>query len=402
MPGIFWYRKISNQLWKAMMIGAALICATPAAFAAGDGQPGKPSSIDDPFVILMVIIMLILLLAIGLLAHVVLGAASFYYQREKEREQQKAGASTTVIVTTIALLLFAAPVFAQNADAPATTAVQTATSFGSLSATAFYAIVGVIGIELLVLLALLYQLRTFLAKEKLKQQLASNAATVQKPRVTIWAKLNKFKPVEQEAEMDLGHEYDGIRELDNRLPPWWLYGFYASILFAVIYLWRYHVSHSAPLSGEELQIAMTQAEEQKAEYLKKSANNVDENTVKLLTDAADITDGQKVFTQNCAACHGKAGEGIVGPNLTDDYWLHGGGIKDVFKTIKYGWPEKGMRSWKDDLSPVQIAHVASYIKSIHGSNPPNAKAQQGELYKEDNSNNKTDSAASKAAVVTNK
>lgn len=401
MPGIFWYKKINNKVCKAMMIWAALLCATPAAFAAGGGQPPKASSIDDPFALTMVIIMLILLLAIGLLAYVVLGAASYYYQREKEREQEKSDTPTAAIITTIMLLLFAAPVFAQDAGA-VTTAVQSPASFGSLSATAFYSIVGVIGIELLVLFALLYQLRVFLAKEKRKQQLASNAATAQKPLVSIWAKLNKFKPVEQEAEMDLGHEYDGIRELDNRLPPWWLYGFYASIFFAVIYLWRYHVSHTAPLSAEELQIAMVQADEQKAEYLKKSANNVDENTVKLLTDAADISDGQKVFTQNCAACHGKAGEGIVGPNLTDGYWLHGGGIKDVFKTIKYGWAEKGMRSWKDDLSPVQIAHVASYIKSIHGSNPPNAKAQQGELFKEDNNNIKTDSATNKVAVVTNK
>ncbi len=89
---------------------------------------------------------------------------------------------------------------------------------------------------------------------------------------------------------------------------------------------------------------MAKAEEQKAEYLKKSANNVDESTVKVLTEAADIAGGEKVFTQNCAACHGKAGEGVVGPNLTDDYWLHGGSIKDVFKTVKYGWPEKGCRA----------------------------------------------------------
>jgi cytochrome c oxidase cbb3-type subunit 3 len=330
-----------------------------------------------------------------------LGAASYYYQKEKERGQQKTGASTAAALTTIALLLFAAPVFAQDAPA-ATTAVQAASLFGSLSPTAFYFIVGVICMELLVVFMLLYQLRVFLAKEKLKQQLASNTAIEQKPRINLWHKLNKFKPVEQEEQITLGHEYDGIRELDNRLPPWWLYGFYISIFFAVIYLWRYHVSHTAPLSGEELQIAMAQAEEQKAEYLKKSANNVDENTVKVLTGAADIAGGEKVFTQNCAACHGKAGEGVVGPNLTDDYWLHGGSVKDVFKTIKYGWPEKGMRSWKDDLSPVQIAQVTSYIKSIHGSNPPNAKAQQGELYKEDNNNNKSDSLTNKVAIVTNK
>jgi cytochrome c oxidase cbb3-type subunit 3 len=402
MPGIYWYNRINNKVYKALLAAAIMLYAAPVAMADGGGQPPKESSIYDPFVITMVIIMLILLLAIGLLANVVLGAAGYYYQKQKEREQQKTGASTAATITTIALLLFAAPVFAQDTEATAA-AVQTASPFGNLSATSFYLIVGVTGIELLVIFVLLYQLRVFLSKEKLQQQLATEAAIAKKPRVSIWDKMNKFRPVEQEADITLGHEYDGIRELDNRLPPWWLYGFYVSIIFAVVYLWRYHVSHTAPLSVEELQIAMTQAEEQKALYLKKSASNVDENTVKLLTEAADIAGGEKVYIQNCAACHGKAGEGIVGPNLTDDYWLHGGSIKDVFKTVKYGWPEKGMRSWKDDLSPVQIAQVTSYIKSIHGTNPSNAKAQQGELYKEDNnSNNKTDSLTNKVAIATDK
>jgi cytochrome c oxidase cbb3-type subunit III len=403
MPGIYWYNRINNKIFKALLAAAIMLYAAPAAMADGGGQPPKESSIYDPFVITMVIIMLILLLAIGLLANVVLGAAGYYYQKQKEREQQKTGASAAVTITTIALLLFAAPVFAQDTEATAAAAVQTASPFGNLSATSFYLIIGVIGIELLVIFVLLYQLRVFLSKEKLQQQLTTEAAVAQKRRVSIWDKMNKFRPVEQEADITLGHEYDGIRELDNRLPPWWLYGFYISIIFAAVYLWRYHVSHTAPLSGEELQIAMTQADEQKALYLKKSASNVDENTVKLLTEAADIAGGEKVYIQNCAACHGKAGEGIVGPNLTDDYWLHGGSIKDVFKTVKYGWPEKGMRSWKDDLSPVQIAQVTSYIKSIHGTNPSNAKAQQGELYKEDNnSNNKTDSLTNKVAIATDK
>jgi cytochrome c oxidase cbb3-type subunit III len=403
MPGIFWYRRTNNKVYKAIITWAVLLCATPAAFAAGGGQPPTESSMYNPFVITMVIIMSILLLAIGLLANVVLGAAGYYYQKEKEREKQKERTGTAAAITTIALLLFAAPVWAQDANAAAAAAVQTASPFGGVSATAFYFMVGVVGMELLVIFILLYQLRIFLSKEKLQQRLATSASTVQKPRISIWDKLNKFRPVEQEAQIDTGHDYDGIRELDNRLPPWWLYGFYISIFFAVIYLWRYHVSHTAPLSGEELQIAMAQADEQKAQYLKKSANNVDENTVKVLTDAADIASGAKVYGQNCAACHGKAGEGIVGPNLTDDYWLHGGSIKEVFKTVKYGWPEKGMRSWKDDLSPVQIAQVSSYIKSIHGTNPPNAKAQQGELYKEDNTTNaKPDSLTNKVAVVTNK
>lgn len=350
----------------------------------------KEASIYDPFVMTMVIIMLILLLVIALLAHVVIGAAGYF--REKEKEQEKKSGAANVL-PVIGLLLFSAPVFAQGGGA--------SIAFGGLSPTAFYFIVGVIAIELLVIFVLLYQLRIFLAKEKPEQNKVVTAPK-SKPVISLWNRMNKFRPVEQEKQIDLGHDYDGIRELDNRLPPWWLYGFYASIIFAGIYLWRYHVSHTAPLSGEELAIAMQKAEEQKTKYLAKAANNVDENTVKMLTDAADIANGQKVFVQNCAACHGKAGEGTVGPNLTDDYWLHGGSINDVFKSIKYGWAEKGMRSWKDDLSPVQIAQVSSYIKSLRGSNPPNAKEKQGEMYQEEASGNQSDSATGKVAVVLNK
>ena len=374
-------------IYKAFAAIAIALLTSSVAMAKGGGHAPVESSMYDPFVITMVIIMLILLLAIGLLANVVLGAAGYYHQKEKNAEQKNSGNITITALSVIALLFVAAPSFAQNTNTT-TAAVQTASPYGGLSATTFYFMIGVIATELLVVFILLYQLRVFLAKEKLKDSSSTAKEYKLKPRVSVWAKLNSFKPVEQEAQIDLGHDYDGIRELDNRLPPWWLYGFYVTIIFAVVYLWRYHVSHTAPSSKEELQIAMNEAEEQKALYLKKSANNVDENTVKLLT-GADIENGQKIFMQNCSPCHGKAAEGIVGPNLTDDYWLHGGSIKDVFKTIKYGWPEKGMRSWKDELSPIQIAQVASYIKSTHGSNPPNAKAKQGELYQEETNGNVT-------------
>ena len=92
---------------------------------------------------------------------------------------------------------------------------------------------------------------------------------------------------------------------------------------------------------------------------------------------------------NCIACHGKDGEGTIGPNLVDDYWLHKGGIKDIFKTIKYGYPEKGMKSWQQDLPAKSINEVASYIKSLRGTNPPNAKEKQGDLYTEENLNDST-------------
>jgi cytochrome c oxidase cbb3-type subunit 3 len=214
---------------------------------------------------------------------------------------------------------------------------------------------GVIFLEITVILVMLANVRILIAKQKQKK------ARQLKPVFNWWSKMNKFRPAHEEVQIDLGHSYDGIRELDNRLPPWWLYGFYVTIIFAGIYLWRYHISHSAPSSQEEYQIAMVKAEEQKEAYLKKAAANIDENTVRLLTQAADIQ---------------------AGPNLTDEYWLHGGSVKDIFKTIKYGVPEKGMKSWKEDFSPKQLAQLSSYIKSLKGTNPPNAKEKQGELYKE--------------------
>lgn len=250
-----------------------------------------------------------------------------------------------------------------------------------VSDTAFYFLFSVMGLEILVILYLVYNINVLLRADV---AVTEATASARKARAAFsfaewWAKVNKLRPVEQEADLDMGHDYDGIRELDNKLPPWWKYGFYATMVFAVIYLWRYHVSHSAPLPAEEYAISVQQAAAEKEAYLKLAANNVDENTVKLLTAPADLEAGKAVFQSVCFACHGKNGEGGVGPNLTDNYWLHGGTLQDVFKTIKYGWPDKGMKSWKDDYSPAQIAQIASYVKSLAGTNPPNPKAPQGEL-----------------------
>lgn len=335
-------------------------------------------SINNPLAVMMLIIMFILLLVIGLLANVLLGIAGFYADKVKKEEAKKKQSAIPVSAAIIAALLLAcAPAMAQDAtDAPAAV-----TTIGGLSKGTFYFMAGVIFLEIVVILVILANIRILLAKEK-QQKLVE---PTKKPSfiITWWNKLNKFRPVQEEVDMDLGHNYDGIRELDNRLPPWWLYGFYITIVFAGIYLWRYHVSHTAPSSEQEFQIAMVKAERQKEEYLKKTAANVDENTVKLLNDAADLQAGATVFQSSCAPCHGKAGEGTVGPNLTDDYWMHGGSIKDVFKTIKYGVPEKGMKSWKEDFSPKQLAQLSSFIKSLRGTNPPNGKEKQGEPYREE-------------------
>jgi cytochrome c oxidase cbb3-type subunit 3 len=223
---------------------------------------------------------------------------------------------------------------------------------------------------------------------------AEGSVAVEKPKESWWWRINKSASKEEEEAIDLSHDYDGISELDNKLPPWWIAAFAITILFSAGYLWRYHVAHSAPLQDEELAIAITKANAERDAYLAKTASNVDENTVVMLDDGG-VAAGKAIYATNCTPCHGQAGEGnTVGPNLTDSYWIHGGGLADVFKSIKYGWVEKGMRSWKDDFSPMQIAQLTSYVKSLAGTNPPNAKEPQGDLYEEkaaDVSPNVTDS-----------
>lgn len=179
------------------------------------------------------------------------------------------------------------------------------------------------------------------------------------------------------------HEYDGIMELDNRMPPWLQFLFSTTILFALIYLVHYHITRTGDLQMAELDKTMQIASAEKEAYLKKVAAKINENTVAPVADKAQLAEAKTMFEQKCAACHGAKGEGGVGPNLTDEYWLHGGGIHNVFKTIKYGVPDKGMISWQNQMTPIDMQKIASYILTIKGTNPPNAKAPQGEVYKEE-------------------
>ncbi|MBS1638096.1 MAG: c-type cytochrome [Bacteroidetes bacterium] len=250
---------------------------------------------------------------------------------------------------------------------------------GGLDYFTFFFMLTLIFLELIVI-ALMIGTMKYLLRDPAHVAAAKKAA---KPKEkTIMDKLNASVDIEKEGEIMLDHNYDGIRELDNNLPPWWKYGFYFTILVAVVYLIHFHVIKTGDLQTAEYDKEMAAAKAELAEHMKNAANNVDENTVKLLTDPAEIAAGKKVFDDNCVTCHRKDAGGQIGPNLTDDYWLHGGSIQDIFKSIKYGWTDNGMKSWKDELSPVQISELASFIKSIRGSNPASAKAPQGDLYTE--------------------
>ena len=255
----------------------------------------------------------------------------------------------------------------------------------------------------------------------------------------------------------LDHSYDGIQELDNDLPPWWLWLFYISIGWAVVYMLYYHVLGIGPSSVEEYQMemnpnyvaaesaekggffsayrspyysskgeitpkvleqmkkyigpeisgnelvleAMRRSDEETREKLKQTfpelweqltaggaalatapakLEAVEEPVAKIepLTDEASLKAGESIYVTNCVSCHGKLGEGGIGPNLTDDYWIHGAGMGNVVQVITKGVPAKGMITWKGVLTDEQIRQVASYILTMHGTNPPKAKAPQGE------------------------
>ena len=200
----------------------------------------------------------------------------------------------------------------------------------------------------------------------------------------MYLKLLGSKPVEAEGEIILDHNYDGIKELDNKLPPWWLYLFYATIIFGVVYLVRFHILGDY---DQELEYEREVAAAQLAieEYKKTAKDLVDASTVELLTDASDLSAGKAIFETNCAVCHMVDGGGGIGPNLTDQYWILGGGIKNVFNTISEGGRAgKGMVPWKQSLKPSEIAQVGSYILTFQGTTPANPKAPEGEIWVDEN------------------
>ncbi|WP_177191803.1 cbb3-type cytochrome c oxidase N-terminal domain-containing protein [Parafilimonas terrae] len=384
---------------KSIKLIAFFAAVLPLGALAQDGP--KMNEAKSPQAIALCIIAALLALAIYV-------AAKMLVQQAKANLKKIKKSTATKLVSALLFVFLSSSLFAQDAvvtDDAAAGKTEIVKAAIPLSSTSFYVLVSVIGVEIIILISIIGQVKS-LMKANEEAPVAENAIAVETTEEQlfsikkIWGKLNSFKPIQEEADIEMSHDYDGIRELDNRLPPWWLYGFYICIIFAVVYLWRFHVSHTGPSSVQELEIAMHQAEEQRAGFLAKSKNNVDENTVTQLTEASDIDAGKKVFTSMCAACHAADGGGGVGPNLTDDYWLHGGSIKDIFKTITYGWPDKGMKSWKDDYSPLQIQQIASYVMSLHGTKPATPKEPQGDLYKEAGATAADSSAVKDSALKT--
>jgi cytochrome c oxidase cbb3-type subunit 3 len=334
----------------------------------------------------------LMLIIAGLLVFVIWVLSNVLFMISKKAvEISKSGKKVLMIGWIVMGTLFANAASAQATATAASTVTGTTqvtdVYYGGLSFTTFWTLATVLALELFIIFMLvlfikgvwksIYPEAVVLQKEKILSQ---------SWMIRSWNYLDKkfftkAVPLEKEADMLLDHDYDGIKELDNALPPWWKYGFLITIFIAAIYLLKYEVWHNGPNPTEEYNAEMTTAKEQVDAYLANAKNNVDEKNI-TISDAAGIAAGKVSFTKTCVACHSSNGEGGVGPNLTDDYWIHGGKIADIFKTIKYGYPDKGMQSWQTTYSPIQIKELASYIKSLRGTNPPNPKAPQGDLYKE--------------------
>jgi cytochrome c oxidase cbb3-type subunit 3 len=327
----------------------------------------------------------LLLLAAFVLLFVIWGLGQVLLLLGKKLNEKKRSETLTKALTVIIGLFLYGGASAQDAAVAAPAVAPD--NYGGLSALEFFSLATVIGIEALVILFLAFMARRMYRELMGIADSKAAAAVEEDSSFAAWWKrmdakfFTKAVAVEQEADVLLDHDYDGIKELDNALPPWWKYGFYFTIVVGVIYLFNFHVFGFGKNPEQEYAAEMEAGRKVEEAYKAKTKSLVDENNV-TLADAAGIAAGGKIFKQSCVACHGQNGEGGIGPNLTDDYWIHGGSMNNIYHTIKVGYPDKGMQSWESMMSPVQIKELASYVKSLKGTNPANAKAPQGDLNKE--------------------
>lgn len=309
----------------------------------------------------------------------------------------------------IAALLASAPLWSQTPEAATAAPAASAGEFNNIMTWLL-----TIAASAMVVIGILYMLwvnkfmyNRLIKLEALRTGVALPEDFVAEQGDDFWTRLRKKYwedpvPIERENEIVLHHDFDGIRELDNSLPPWWINMFYITIVWAAGYMYYYHFGGSGPSQKEEYNNEMAVAKKQIEMALAGQANKVDESSVTLLTDPAMVSIGGTIYKTNCVACHGQNLEGGVGPNLTDANWIHGGGIKNIFKTLKYGVPEKGMIAWQAQINPADMQKVASFILSKQGSNPANGKAPQGEVWKEEAGTTTTPAADTTATPAPSK
>jgi cytochrome c oxidase cbb3-type subunit III len=330
----------------------------------------KPTQGYNQLSILLMIMIVVLAFVIWGMGQVLIALGRQIVDKSKNSSQ------VFSVVLVLGLCLLSPSSFAQE-----DTITRTVPNYGGLSATAFYMLMTIIATELVVILFLAFSIRrmyTELLPVKIKPAPASSRFR------NWWSGLDKKMitravAVEKEADILLDHNYDGIRELDNALPPWWKYGFYITIGIALVYLLNFHVFGLGKNPTEEYSTEMENARIEKEIFDASNKDKIDEKNVPM-ADANGIMAGQQMFESNCAACHLKDGGGSVGPNLTDAYWIHKGSLNDIYHTIKTGYPDKGMQAWISKFNPKEISQLASYIKTLQGTKPADAKLPEGDLY----------------------
>lgn len=363
----------SSALFIMSMMSVSSYAQDAAVAASSLTEKTSDSIGSNPLFISMAILTAVLLLVIVILSSVLKTSV-----KTKVREFVKAKPVQAIV--TLLMLFASQSVFAQTAES-ATESIYVDTPIGGMHPMAFYSLFGVLLIELFVILWLCIMILRIIVKKEAVSAAAHNEAAPSAFSTFISRKIFGVKPVETDKDVLLDHDYDGIKELDNDLPPWWKYGFYFTIITGVIYMIGYHVTGSFKLSHEEYDTEMAEAEVRVAAYRTKMAMNVDETNAVFVTEADKIAKGGEIFKKNCVACHGEQGQGTIGPNFTDNHWLYGNKPGDMFKIVKNG-TAKGMKAWKDELSPLDIQNVISYIHTLKGTNPPNPKAPEGELFED--------------------
>ncbi len=349
-----------------LLTGLMLFSASPI-WAQATTQAPRNWYLSDTTFWILIAVAAILFYVIYALAEVVIWGG----QKKINDMKKNSGNLKSLVILAITLLATG------NLMAQGTPAAATESAVSSLWKSDFLPLYILIAIEICVI--------AYLALMLMQLSKAEQVATGVKHETWIaklWDKWNYKVPIEREEELIIeDHDYDGIHELDNSMPPWLQYIFFFTIGFAIVYLWYYNIGGGMN-QIEEYEASVKKADIELAAYLANASASYDENTVVLSEDPAVLANGKATFSNFCATCHRADAGGDAGPNLTDDYWIHGGKINDLFKTVKYGVPGKAMAAWEGVLSAKQIFEVTNYIKSLHGTNPVNPKAKEGDLYVE--------------------
>jgi cytochrome c oxidase cbb3-type subunit III len=363
---------------KKCMAVLLLLCSTITSMAQTAGTSPAPATTQGSNQLAILLVVMTAVLAFVIWG---LGQVLVVLTRQLMEKNKRAGNVMSAVVLVMLMLA------AQSAPAQTTAAVDVAKvvpNYGGLSSSSFNMFLVVIVAEVAAIIFLLVAIRRIYA-ELIPAK--PEAETQQSALRQWWSRMDKklftkAVPVAKEADVMLDHDYDGIRELDNALPPWWKYGFYITIVVGFIYLLNFHVFGNGKSPAQEYAAEMNQARIEKELFEANNKDKIDENNVPM-ADETGLAKAKEIFKAKCLSCHGELGQGGAGPNLTDDYWLHKGSLNDIYRSIKLGYPDKGMQSWSNDYTPKEMSFLASYIKTMRGTNPPGAKAAQGDLFAED-------------------